>query len=430
MNMHLSLIMLINAAELLIVDSLLCIRLPKKQKFWLRTAICFLAAVIYALMPLELISYFAIHIPVVLISFAFVLISYELSLREAIFISVAGYTVQHISSLLNSIVTYFFPDVFSHFALSGGAQPAFYALIVIIDIIVFGLAYLIFSRRFGVAELRSNATLPVTALGLSVLIMNQLWAVGVYVYGEVDNDSIYTLMEFIWNLLACVLSLVIEFNIFNISRKDTELEATKKIIAEKERQYRMSKSTVEAINRKCHDLKYQLSALKTGTDSQKHIEEAMELVDSFDSQIHTGNDTLDIIFTEKNYYCKKHDITFVCMIDGEKLGFMDVADQYVMFGNIIDNAINAVRQVEDHAKRSIYVNIRAEKKLLLIQTENPFVGELSFRDGLPRTTSGDEFNHGFGMGSIRLIAEKYKGSVNTRAEDGIFYLNIVIPLGE
>jgi sensor histidine kinase regulating citrate/malate metabolism len=64
----------------------------------------------------------------------------------------------------------------------------------------------------------------------------------------------------------------------------------------------------------------------------------------------------------------------------------------------------------------------------LIQTENAFKGSLQFKDGLPKTTTGDEFNHGYGVSSIKMIAEKYGGSLNTRAEDNVFYLNILIPM--
>jgi sensor histidine kinase YesM len=87
-----------------------------------------------------------------------------------------------------------------------------------------------------------------------------------------------------------------------------------------------------------------------------------------------------------------------------------------------------VSKLPEGMERPIYLNVHAEKKLLLIQTENPFTGEVTFQDGLPKTSSGDEFNHGFGMKSIRLIAEKYHGSVSSRAKDGTFYVNVVIPL--
>ena len=37
-------------------------------------------------------------------------------------------------------------------------------------------------------------------------------------------------------------------------------------------------------------------------------------------------------------------------------------------------------------------------------------------------------SHGFGMRSIKMVAEKYRGSVTVRAEGGIFNLNILLPL--
>lgn len=427
-NIHLSIMMLLNAAELAVINTMFCLKFERRQKFGLRCALCAILVLAYIFFgPLESMFYF-IHLPILAASFFYIWVCYQTDIVTTLFLGIAGYTVQHIASLLNSLATCINPELFSHFGTDTNVGVYGYLLIFACDALVLTAAYFAVVKRLQLMELHRNATASVVALTGVMLVMNQAWGVFYEIFGMEYNESIYAVGGYVWNLICCVLSLGLQFGIFGISQRDKELEITKKLIADKERQYKVSKSMMDAINRKCHDLKYQLAALSTGQDSQKHINDAMELVDSFDSAIHTGNETLDIIFTEKNSYCKKHDITFVCMIDGGKLGFMDAVDQYVMFGNLIDNAINAVRKIEDHAKRSIYINIRAEKKLLLIQTENPFVGELTFEEGLPKTTTGDEFNHGFGMSSIRLIAEKYQGSVNTRADNGIFYLNIVLPI--
>lgn len=429
MNKHLSIMMLINAAELAVINTMFCSKLERRQYFGIRCVLCAAAVLAYIfLWPLEGMTYF-IHLPILVIAFLYIGFCFRIDAVNAAFLGVAGYTVQRIASLTDSLVVLIDPVRFSHWITADATVGTYgYLLIFISDFVIIATAFFLLVRKLWVAELRANATLSVAALTIGVLIMNQIWGVYNDVFGAAYSESSIAVGGYIWNLICCILSLGVQFGIFGISRRDSELEITKKLIANKEQQYKLSKSTMDAINRKCHDLKYQLAALSAGESSQKHISDAMELVDSFDSAIHTGNETLDIIFTEKNSYCKKHDITFVCMIDGEKLDFMEVVDQYVMFGNLIDNAINAVRKIEDHAERSIYINIRVDKRLLLIQTENPFVGELAFAEGLPRTTTGDEFNHGFGMSSIRLIAEKYQGSVNTRAENGIFYLNIVIPV--
>ena len=428
--MHLIIIMLLNAAELATVITMLCHRLPRRPHFWLKAALCLAAALAYVFFfPLERLGYFGVHLPLIVLSFLYAGLCYELSPLQTVYIGVAGYTVKQIASLLCSIVALLSPGRFSHMETIAPVGAYGYLLIVVIDALVFLLFYTLQARRFGVPELSKNASVQVVLVGLIVIVSNQFWSIGLLTrLGFEYSFTANALAEYLWNLLICVLSLIIQFNIMSISKKDVELDITKKMIAEKERQYKMSKSTMEAINRKCHDLKYQIAALRQGGDRNRHLQEALELVDSFDSAVRTGNETLDLIFTEKNDYCKKHDIAFVCMIEGEKLNFMDVTDLYVMLGNIIDNAINAVRQIPEHSRRSIYVNIHAEKKLLLIQTENPFNGTLEFLDGLPRTNTGDEFNHGFGMSSIRMIAEKYGGSVNTRAEGGVFYLNVVLPI--
>lgn len=39
-------------------------------------------------------------------------------------------------------------------------------------------------------------------------------------------------------------------------------------------------------------------------------------------------------------------------------------------------------------------------------------------------------NHGFGTRSMRLIAERYGGALKLGAENGVFYVNALLPLPE
>ena len=48
------------------------------------------------------------------------------------------------------------------------------------------------------------------------------------------------------------------------------------------------------------------------------------------------------------------------------------------------------------------------------------------RDGLPVTTKGDEDYHGFGMLSMRAVAEQYGGGLSVAAGDGLFTLDVVL----
>ena len=60
---------------------------------------------------------------------------------------------------------------------------------------------------------------------------------------------------------------------------------------------------------------------------------------------------------EKGLYCQSHDIQLTCMPSGDSLDFMQVADIYALFGNALDNAMEAVSALPDDAERYIAVRI-------------------------------------------------------------------------
>ncbi len=56
-------------------------------------------------------------------------------------------------------------------------------------------------------------------------------------------------------------------------------------------------------------------------------------VDVYDAAVHTGNEALDTILTEKSLVCQREGITLTCVADGSALDFMAPADIYALFGN-------------------------------------------------------------------------------------------------
>ncbi len=96
----------------------------------------------------------------------------------------------------------------------------------------------------------------------------------------------------------------------------------------------------------------------------------------------------------------------------------------------MDNALEAVKQLEERERRVINLVVKARGGMLIIQEENYYAGDLTFRDGLPVTTKADKDYHGFGMQSIRMIVRKYEGELNTYTSDGVFHLNILFTTGD
>ena len=197
-------------------------------------------------------------------------------------------------------------------------------------------------------------------------------------------------------------------------------------------QYELSARNVELINRKCHDLKHQIAALRGTSDPsvrERNINEMEQAVLRYDAMADTGNPILDTVLTEKELLCQEKGAQLACVADGASLDFMDAVDLYTLFGNALDNAIESAVCLPDPERRVISVQVFRKAGMTLIQIENCFQGPLAFgEDGLPATTKGGEPGwHGYGLRSIRDTVEKYGGVLRLWQEDQVFFLRIGIP---
>lgn len=232
--------------------------------------------------------------------------------------------------------------------------------------------------------------------------------------------------------LCCLLELVIQMSLCYRDKQEQENEILELLLYTEKKQHEQSKENIELINMKCHDFKHQISALRSGgaLADGAFIDELESAVSIYDSTIKTGNSSLDVILTEKGLYCRNHEIKLSCIVDGDVLSFINAADLYSLFGNILSNAIESVSEEPDPQKRIIDLNIGKREGFIKIHVENYCAKKLKFEGGIPVTTKADKAYHGFGIKSIRYLTEKYGGTLSLGQRDDIFYLNILFPLKE
>ncbi len=232
----------------------------------------------------------------------------------------------------------------------------------------------------------------------------------------------------VFSAVCCVIVFLLAAKTVVARELSREVEYLRYAIRQSELQYRISKDTIDLINVKCHDIRYKLGMI--AAQGGHGLEDLKKNISIYDSRIETGSPLLNVLFTEKSLFCEQNSINISCMIDGAKLSFIEEGDLYCLFGNLLDNALEAVKDIAEPERRVIDLVVKAKDGLLLVQEENYFDGTLEFEDGLPLTTKGDRGYHGFGMRSLRLLARKYGGELSAFVKGDVFHLNIIFSVGE
>ena len=343
---------------------------------------------------------------------------FRLTWRQALFFSTAAYAMQNCIDEVNRLAALGLRALEAADVLRSLARVGIAAALLV-------AFYFLFARRLRGAEDRF-AVKNTSVVALSVITVVIVYVLSLYAKHLQWND----VLRGLYAVCCCLLLLLFQFGLFEKGSVEKTNEQIRRMLAIECEQHRLSKENIEAINLKCHDLKHQIAALRGMTDDERReaqlrsIEKQVMIYDSF---VKTGNGPLDIVLTEKSLLCERYGIRLSCMVDAEGLRFLDEEDIYSLFGNALDNAVEAVKKAEAPKRRPISLNVSVKGRVLVIHVDNYCGEKVTFRDGLPETTKGDKDNHGFGMLSIRYITEKYGGTLHAFLLDDMFHLNILIP---
>lgn len=428
--------------ELLLAELLFCYRLPRRSHFYGRfsgsVAVCYIAALLFPVFDGAYNGLYSSLMFLFLAAMAYgaFMFSFRMQWKVGFFFLITAYTVQHVAYEAYSLLAILFGTsgnaMYSSVVIDFSTLNWFsllYALVYIdVYLLVYWGSYLLLGKRLGTEGelvLKNAQTLVFSALILLIDVVINAFIV----YGE-EQVTMYNVVACIYNILCCVLVLWIQVNMVQKKEADKEIDMLSKLLDQSRKQYATSKENIELINLKVHDLKHQVArfARDGGMDSET-VAEIKQMISIYDTTVETGIEALDIVLTEKSLFCQKNGIKFSCMADCRLLHFVKESDLFVLFGNAVDNAVEAVMKIPDEDKRFIGVSVYSRNGLASVNVNNYCEGSLTLNaDGLPVTTKGEKGWHGFGLKSIRAIAEKYDGVMTISVEDNIFNLNIVIPI--
>lgn len=255
----------------------------------------------------------------------------------------------------------------------------------------------------------------------------------VWMYGNINNnnESVNTNLVLL-TMCVSALSIVSVALTDNIIREmnekhknDLELQHMKM----EHTYFSDVNSVLEEIRILRHDMRGELAIIHGYNEMnqrdkiRKHIEKKLQEMDiQLLPQIDKDNIITSFLnFKLKEANSKNIDVHIQSSLSEENEIYIDKEDICRILNNIINNAIEACMECDEK-----YINLSIDMlgSCIIIKSENPFSGKLNIEGDRILTVKKDKTRHGYGLKSIKSIAEKYGGFVKLNHDDNIFIVEV------
>lgn len=232
-------------------------------------------------------------------------------------------------------------------------------------------------------------------------------------------------------LLVCSVVLLFTFiiNVFfsnKYSRIENEAQQQRMAVYKLETQTRYYEEKMrdeERIKEIYHDMKNHLLLLEEewGEKHSTGIENLRKEMAQYENYYRTGNKFVDIILKDKLTKAAEYGIHIEDSVELIDIDFIEQLDLSTVFGNLLDNAIEACRLIEEPEKRQISISSKRENNILVISIKNNRVcGNIK--------NAPKKVIHGYGLANVTAAVHKYEGEIDIMEGEQEFAVNIVIPI--
>lgn len=196
-----------------------------------------------------------------------------------------------------------------------------------------------------------------------------------------------------------------------------------------DRHYEEIRSSYKEIRGWRHDYRNHMQVLKIYAENgelekcRDYILQMDQDLNEADQTVRSGNVMADAIIGSKLSLAREKDIRLNTTLNiPQKLPISDT-EFCALFGNLMDNAIEACEKIDAKEDRFIRIYIGIFKKQFYISVINATTGAKR----ITSYVSGKGAGHGFGLYRIDTIVKKHGGYLNRKNEPGVFATEVMLP---
>lgn len=247
--------------------------------------------------------------------------------------------------------------------------------------------------------------------------------------GEISRENLNLLMAAEFGMILInILCLYITVNLNETHKNEERLTIDKKRSEYSQQYAQMIQEQYGQTRRLRHDMKQytatMLALIKNGKQkaAEEFAEKQADHLSKIEMVINVDNDFLNAILNSKLSFAKSKMIDVFCSIENDISGIEDI-DLCNLIGNLLDNAISAAEKC-DPESRLIEVKISSAGSRLIVIVRNSIYASVLGENPKLKSTKQDTSEHGFGMKTIKYIAEKYNGWFDCY-EEGLTFISYV-----
>jgi signal transduction histidine kinase len=235
--------------------------------------------------------------------------------------------------------------------------------------------------------------------------------------------------------MVCMLGADLYFLYFaRFAEENNQLKVKLKLLEQQSLlQYEFYEEQEEKYNESIkilHDVNKHLQMIKNLYQTKQediaitYTQEISQMLMPLSLEEYTNNPILNVLLNDKKKIASLHTIQFKLDIGIVDLSFMEPIEVTTIFGNLLDNAIEAC----DKVTQNKYIEVKLDKynDFIAIKISNSTMPIEKWHLGKPVSRKGK--NHGIGLLNVENIIEKYNGNMILEEKNKKFSCNIIFNL--
>ena len=287
------------------------------------------------------------------------------------------------------------------------------------------LIYLIYKYNYEKVDIPKKYIVVICFIAI-ILVALDYYTIEKSIVSDSQDIRLFSVIFFFFSIVMIIVMFDLVLKLAENYQQKQELALLE---LQNEMNVKAEKNTEQTFNlwrSSIHDYKHKVLVIKHWLDEGK-IEELKDFIENESETlaqkiyyIKTGNEVVDAIINTKQNLAEKKGINFSVNVKIPPECIVSDIDFVCIFGNLIDNAIEAC---ETQSEKRIEIIVKEIKKLLIIKVINSYKGKLP--DKLSTTKKEKRF-HGIGLKNVKSILEKYDGTYQMIKEDDEVITKIMI----